>query len=112
MASMEMHLEQSQTGEVIGRDPRTMSEDDLRLLGHEGGPLLAAIRARCLDCCAGSVAEVRSCVSGTCALWPYRMNKNPFRRREMTDEQREAAAERLRAAREGKASEVNWLGKD
>jgi len=32
-----------------------------------------AIRARCLDCSAGSVREVRECPFTDCPLWPFRM---------------------------------------
>lgn len=44
-------------------------------------PLLAVIRAKCLDCCAGQVGEIRKCVSESCVLWPYRMGDNPFSNR-------------------------------
>ncbi len=36
-----------------------------------------AIRAKCLDCSAGSRAEVRLCVMPDCPLFPFRMGKNP-----------------------------------
>ncbi len=66
--------------------------------------VLKAIRAKCLDCCAGSPAEVRECHISTCALHPYRMGKNPFRKkRELTDDQREALATRLAKARDATA---------
>ena len=32
-----------------------------------------AIRLKCLDCCCGNRAEVRSCHLKTCPLWRYRM---------------------------------------
>lgn len=65
---------------------------------------LKAIRAKCLDCCADHVSLVAECHITACALHPFRMGKNPFRaKREMSDEQREAAAERLRKAREARA---------
>ena len=55
-----------------------------------------AIRAKCIDCCAGQIAEVERCVCTDCALYPFRMGKNPYRTpRVMTDEQRDAAAARL-----------------
>ncbi len=38
---------------------------------------LKAIRAKCLDCCAGQVKEIRLCPLTQCALWPYRMGKRP-----------------------------------
>jgi hypothetical protein len=37
-------------GHLIGRDPRRMSAAELTALGHQPRPLLAAIRAKCLDC--------------------------------------------------------------
>ncbi len=36
-----------------------------------------AMRAKCLDCCCGSVQEVRECPIKNCALWPYRMGRKP-----------------------------------
>jgi len=32
-----------------------------------------AIRAKCLDCCGGSRAEVKRCANEDCPLWPYRL---------------------------------------
>ena len=61
---------------------------------------LKAIRAKCLDCCYDSANEVKLCVAENCPLYPFRFGKNPFRtKREMTDEQREAAKARLAEAR-------------
>ena len=61
---------------------------------------LKAIRAKCLDCSVDAVSEVRDCSIRDCALWPFRMGKNPFRKkREMTDEQKKEAVERLAKAR-------------
>lgn len=34
-----------------------------------------AIRMKCLDCCCGQQAEVKSCHINTCALWRFRMGK-------------------------------------
>lgn len=34
-----------------------------------------AIRAKCLDCCAGSAPEVRRCDLKQCALWRFRLGK-------------------------------------
>ena len=63
--------------------------------------VLKAIRAKCLDCCCGMPSEVRECPCTDCALHPYRMGKNPFRKkREMSDEQRAELAERLAKARQ------------
>lgn len=39
-----------------------------------------AIRAKCLDCCAGQMAEVRECKIEDCPLYGFRMGKNPNRK--------------------------------
>lgn len=55
-----------------------------------------AIRAKCLDCCCGSAAEIKQCPSEKCSLYPFRLGKNPYRtHREYTPEQREALRARL-----------------
>lgn len=83
----------------IGRDPRKMTVEELTELGHNRRPLLAVIRANCIDCAGGSEAEVRRCRLVACPMWPYRMSKNPFHRLELDDEQRAVRAERLAAGR-------------
>lgn len=40
---------------------------------------LKAIREKCLDCSAQQPSEVKHCPVTTCALWPFRMGKNPNR---------------------------------
>lgn len=63
-----------------------------------------AIRAKCLECCCWQPLEVKLCPSEDCALYPFRFGKNPYVKRTMTEEQKEAAAERLKLARERKES--------
>lgn len=60
---------------------------------------LKAIRAKCLDCCCDQTTEVKLCSASTCPLHPFRFGKNPFRKRELTDEQREALCQRLELGR-------------
>ncbi len=38
---------------------------------------IKAIRAKCIDCCAGSKNEVKLCTCTDCSLYPYRMGKRP-----------------------------------
>lgn len=38
---------------------------------------MRAIRAKCLDCMAQQVQEVRLCIDEKCHLWPYRMGHRP-----------------------------------
>jgi len=55
-----------------------------------------AIRTKCLDCSAGSAKEVTLCPITRCPLYPFREGHNPnIARRELTEEQREAARVRL-----------------
>jgi hypothetical protein len=72
-------LERGDGGHTVGRDPREMTPAELEALGHEPMTPLKVIRARCLDCCAGSAAEVRTCTAVHCPSWPYRMATSPFR---------------------------------
>ena len=59
-----------------------------------------AIRAYCLECSCGSTAEIKECPVVKCPLYPFRFGKNPYRqRREMTEEQKQVLADRLKEAR-------------
>jgi hypothetical protein len=65
--------------------------------------VLKAIRAKCMDCCGGSPAVIRECEIDQCALHPYRMGKNPFRKKRVISEEKKAEmAERLARARAAK----------
>lgn len=70
-------------------------DDSDHLQGHPKKSLLKVIREKCLDCCVYQHSEVRLCHITTCSLWPYRMGKNPFHLRKMTERQKQAATERL-----------------
>lgn len=66
---------------------------------------MRAIREKCLDCSGGSSNEVKTCEVRDCPLWKFRSGRNPNRTpRVMTEEQRQAAAERLARARERQQS--------
>ena len=64
-------------GSTEGADPRDLPRELLAQV-HPPAPLLRVIRKKCVDCCAGQLAEVRRCTAVRCALWPYRMGRNPF----------------------------------
>ena len=67
-------------GELIGKHPSDVPSDFLSLNFSAQNPL-KAIREKCIDCCCGNTAEVRKCVAVDCALWPFRMSTNPFRKK-------------------------------
>ena len=90
----------TETGKKIGKDSRDLGAPELRAAGHEPDSLLKIIRSKCIDCCGYELAEVRKCTATACELWPYRMGTNPFAKRELTEEQREAARQRMADARE------------
>ena len=90
-------------GELIGRDPRELTTEELRGLGHESTAVLRVIRERCLDCCAEQASEVRKCTSVGCPSWPFWMGTNPWRA-SVSEAQRAAAVEagkRLAGLRNG-----------
>ena len=47
---------------------------------------MKVIRLKCLDCCAGQVAEVRRCGLENCPLHPYRFGKRPKEGKDTTPE--------------------------
>ena len=71
---------------------------------------IKAIRDKCLNCSAGHANEVKLCVVHDCPLYPYRFGRKPrpedvagtqwdisdIKKRHVSDEQRAAAAERLK----------------
>ncbi len=42
---------------------------------------ITAIRAKCVDCCGGSLKEVSECINNWCPLVPFRMGINPFNKK-------------------------------
>lgn len=75
----------------------------------EKKPLLKVIKEKCLDCCCGQRQWIETCTCTDCSLWPYRFGTNPFSDRgsTMTEEQRQAAAERFRNYHKNKINEEN-----
>jgi hypothetical protein len=65
---------------------------------------IKAIRDKCIDCAGGSSKEVALCTcSDSCALWPFRFGKNPFRqKRTVSPEQKARLAAQLVRGREAR----------
>lgn len=64
---------------------------------------MKAIREKCLDCCCGSSQEVKLCEIHDCALYPFRLGKNPNKQRTYTEEEKAALAARLKNTRDNRA---------
>lgn len=61
---------------------------------------MRAIREKCLDCTCQQPVEVKECTVRACALYPFRMGKNPYRaKRVMSPEAVARAKVNLMAAR-------------
>ena len=65
--------------ELAGQNPLLIGGKFLEEAGLRKRTPLQAIRAKCIDCCCGSLSEVRRCVAIDCTLWPHRMGKDGFR---------------------------------
>ena len=61
-----------------------------------GHSMMDAIRRKCIDCSAGYSAEILRCEIIDCALWPFRMHKNPFHARTGKPQPEALRAARLR----------------
>jgi len=84
-----------------------MARAELEAMGHRPMSPMDAIRAKCLDCCAGSAHEVRVCVAMTCPSWPFRTGKNVWRA-PPSEAQREAGR-RSAARMHGAASDAGKI---
>jgi len=92
---LEISPYQADGGELIGKHPADLSPQILSQKFTAQNPQ-KAIREKCIDCCCGDTSEVRKCVAVDCALWPFRMRTNPFRKkRELSLEKKRERAERL-----------------
>ena len=61
----------------------------------ENRNVLRSIRLKCYDCSSYQLSEVRNCTITNCPLFPFRNGKNPFRKKELSDEERQKIGERL-----------------
>ena len=62
-----------------------------------------AIREFCIECMGGRESEgylnrVNECVSPDCWLYDFRFGKSPFHTKQLTDEQKKAKADQLKAS--------------
>ena len=73
---------EADAGNLIGRDPRTISAAEFEQHLPDAKTGMKAIRAKCLDGAGGYQSEVLKCVAVTCPLWPLRMGGQPNGMRE------------------------------
>ena len=82
---LEISRDKADARELVGQRPEQVDSKILSLKFRAQNPL-KALRQKCLDCCVGNAAEVRKCVATDCALWPFRLGINPFRKRSVLSE--------------------------
>ena len=58
-----------------------------------------AIRLFCIECMGGQKRFVKDCESAHCALWHFRMGKDPRRSKSVSDARRRELSERMRSRR-------------
>ena len=57
---------------------------------------LSQIHKFCISCMGDQSRLVKDCTTKSCPLWPYRTGHNTNSKRQFTEEQRQAMAERMR----------------
>lgn len=61
---------------------------------------IKAIKEYCLECCMENLSEVKACTATECALYAFRLGKNPYRAKKvLTEDQKRELAERLKPAK-------------
>jgi hypothetical protein len=73
---------EADAGNLIGRDPRTLTAAEFEQHLPNAKTGMKAIRAKCLDCAGGVQSEVSKCTAINCPLWPLRMGGQPKGMRE------------------------------
>ena len=76
--------------------------NDLNEAVSKNTKMREAIMLKCLDCSNYETSEVKNCLIVNCPLHPFRTGKNPFRKNNITDEQREKMRERMNSVRNNK----------
>ena len=72
--------------------------------------ILKVIKQHCLDCCYDQVAEVQNCpCSSSCALWAYRLGKDP-NPRVLSPAEKARRAELMRAIVEKREKQKDTAG--
>ena len=78
VARYESLLVRGPNGRKWGLNPRLVTAEMLEAEGIKKTPLLAVLRAMCLDC--RPPEEVIVCARPACPLWPYRDGTSPWKR--------------------------------
>lgn len=78
------------------------TEEDFRKEVSENTNVLRAIKLKCLDCSTYNINEIKECPVKNCPLYPFRLGRNPFRKRELSEEERTKLSERMKNLKRNK----------
>lgn len=78
------------------------TEEDYNKEVSENRNVLRAIKLKCLDCSTYNINEIKECPVKNCPLYPFRLGKNPFRKRELSEEERTKLSERMKNIKRNK----------
>ena len=77
------------------------TEEEFDIEVSENTNVLRAIKLKCLDCSTYNINEIKECPVKNCPLYPFRLGKNPFRKRELSEEERNKLSERMKNIKKG-----------
>ena len=78
------------------------TEEDFNKEVRENTNVLRAIKLKCLDCSTYNINEIKECPVKLCPLYPFRQGNNPFRKRELSEEERTKLSERMKNLKRNK----------
>ena len=78
------------------------TDEEFKKEVRENTNVLRAIKLKCLDCSTYNINEIKECPVKECPLYPFRLGKNPFRKRELSEEERSKLSERMKNIKRNK----------
>ena len=78
------------------------TDEEFKKEVSENTNVLRAIKLKCLDCSTYNINEIKECPVKECPLYPFRLGKNPFRKRELSEEERNKLSERMKNLKRNK----------
>ena len=78
------------------------TDEEFKKEVSENTNVMRAIKLKCLDCSTYNINEIKECPVKNCPLYPFRLGKNPFRKREISEEERNKLSERMKNLKRNK----------
>ena len=78
------------------------TDEEFKKEVSENTNVLRSIKLKCLDCSTYNINEIKECPVKECPLYPFRLGNNPFRKREISEEERNKLSERMKNLKRNK----------